>query len=291
MRPNSLLIVGGGYWGTAAALLAHQRGLRVTILDDKARWSGSRAASGHFAFGWYKGDQAQLAIESFALAERHGVKIKKTGAHVHGYGGRSFRDDWYTFDPAQFLGLVETTEVSVTRVFLGTAFGVAAETTHGPSTFSADSMIIAAGARTDVLLKASHFKPMGVTGLHGRGLLFLQPDGFGGVHLQRVSPYRQIAVREWGPGLVRVGETMEVHPDLGSAYVTRMLEQVQPLLDHLDIFGPSRGDIVGVRPICKRGFTVQLCEERLVAMSGGGRVGGIPAFAIARRALKLLGVD
>lgn len=279
---EDLGIVGGGYWGTAAALVAQGKGLSATIFDCAKPAAASTAASGYFAEGWYSGVWKQRMMRARALAESHGVRLKNTGAQVYGLKDRStprFRQDWHTFDPRQFLELAPVGQGHrVTSV--GPGF---VQTTA--DRFAFKHVLVVAGTWTDELLQASNLPPMGVKSLAGSAVVV--KDSPTEVRLHEVTPYNQIALREWGPGLMRICATQEKKPNQSREYVQKMLERVKPYT------GPDPirvSSYYGLRPLLEGGPDVRLVAPGVVAATGGGRIGGLMSFWAAEQALRELGL-
>lgn len=274
---HDLVVVGGGYWGVATTLLAEQQGLRVLLVNQHRDDSASRNASGYFAQGWYKGAWEQRALRGLYHAEKYGIVARNTGARIVANKGERFRQDWWTFSPSKFLSVrAPDVQGEVTTVQSG---GVTVNDVLRP----AKAVVVACGAWTDSLLTRSGFAPLGVTPLYGTGVILEGADDWSGVLLREINPYRQVAVREWGPKRLRVCATLETDPAKHESYVTAMMSKVQDRVSGWREVARLRG----ARPVCSTGPTVKEVAPGVIAASGGGRIGGMLAWWAAETVLGL----
>lgn len=274
---TELIVVGGGYWGVATVLMARSKGIDAQLADVVHVNSGSRAASGYYSSAWYEPGQINRAA---MWAEKLGVKLNNTGAWVYKKKKqKTWKSDWYTFNPGQFLGLVKP-DIQSSVVAVGPGF----VDVFGMR-YQATNVVVAAGVWTDQILRNSALPELGVTGLRGTGIIFKGNQA--SVELHEINPYRQVALREWGPGQFRVCATLEASSSKTPAdYAKAMLKVVEghvPLKQEVERFS-------GYRPLVPAGPTVRLVANKVVASCGGGRTGGILAFWAAEQALHLLGL-
>lgn len=285
--------MGAGYWGVALALVAERRGAQVLVIDDTHPHAASRNASAHFAFGWYKGEWQPRVRASFDAAALFGVELTKVGAIVNTpthrqrgihFGGRQ-REDWYTFWPSAFLDLRRADRYAeVKRVGFGWVELL------GGEWIDTRRVAVCAGVWTDELLLRSGLPLTGVKSLTGAGVVFnlngnpwSVADGRP-VFLHEINPYKQTALRPWGPGRVRIGETSEAVANREPFYLDKMLA---PFTRHLA--DPQPVEVMrGHRPLIDDGPTVKLVGRRIVAATGGGRIGALLAFWAAEDAWKKL---
>lgn len=280
--PPDILVIGAGYWGVAVALLAEARGATVQLIDNGDTLGASRAASAHFAFSWYRGPWRARIERAVDRAQLVGFLLRRTGALTH--RGRT-KEDWWTFRPDDLLGLRRPDIIGdVTEVDHG-----ALRVRVGSSWLPARNIVIAAGAWADDLLRRSRLPEVGVTGLPGAGIVVVaaKPDEYGAaVFLHELNPFKQVAFREWGPGLVRYGETTEQRP--GPAAVAQYVAKLRAIGDqHLGSREP-RQIIRGIRPVVKTGPQVKLVAPNIVAATGGGRIGALLSFWAAEETCRLL---
>jgi glycine/D-amino acid oxidase-like deaminating enzyme len=296
--PYDVLIVGAGYWGVATALVAERRGASVVLVDSERKESGSQAASGHFAFGWYKGPWVHRVRAAYEQAELFGVLFRHTGAIVNTkrqreqgdfYTGRE-RSDWYTFQPPNFLGLRKPDLASEVKAVGSDGPGKAWAEFNGKR-LHARCVVVAAGCWTDELLAASNLPTLGVTHLRGTGAIYAgRVPVEGKVFLHELNPFKQFAIREWGNGKYRVGETSEaVLNRPPSEYVADMLRKVRGHLPNEGWVRPLQL-ISGRRPLLESGPSVLEVVPGVVAATGGGRIGAVLGFWAAGEALRLGGI-
>jgi glycine/D-amino acid oxidase-like deaminating enzyme len=278
---SDLAVVGGGYWGVVTAYLAEQRGLSVTLYDRPEPLGASRAASGYFAEGWYKGAWEMRLKRARQLADKAGIVLRNSGARVYPVKSRSkptYRADWYTFEPSAFLALRPAdNDAVVLRV--GTGFVDVAGDRHEHK-----AVVVAGGAWTDRLLKASGIRELGVKQLAGTGVILKHAPLPDPVTLHEVNPYNQVALRVWGPGEIRVCATQERKDSEHELYVQAMLRRVAPYFTEQVELRRMRG----LRPLLDDGPCVREVAPRVVVAVGGGRIGGLMAFWAGERALAVL---
>lgn len=282
---NDLVVVGGGFWGTAIAVVASAGGARVSLVDDGAPGGASRAASGYYARGWYKGAWAERVLAAEELGARHGMHVDFIGADVAGVGNRPARtrDDWAVFHPADVLALHEerlkadVRRVEQGRVHLG-----------GGRVLEGRLVVLAAGVQTDRLLAASGIQPIDVEALGGRGLLVGAPrDALARPLMVPVTPYFAYVARQWDASHVRIGETLEKTPSRAHEYARKLRAAVMPrLAGRLGACCVEEGELWGLRPVLPEPTVREVAPGVLVA-TGGGRVGGMLAWwaaaEVARR--------
>jgi len=271
---KDLIVVGSGYWGVACALEAQRAGMSVTMIDDEGLDGASKAASGHFALSWFaKGKRAQAERALAACGKL--ITIKRVGAREHASWHKETRkiDDWYTFSPESFLSLrTPDVRASVKKIeFLDDGVEVCGH--------SAKRVVIAAGIGTDSILNASGLEPMKLKGLRGTGVFIKAQRQEGVVDLIKTNPYKHFSIREWTDGTVRLGDTLETKPN--AEQVNEMIRRTSALVS-----GPVTRIVSGVRPMAEDGPSMKRVHERVIAASGGGRIGGVFSFAIADEIVK-----
>lgn len=282
MKDTDLIVVGAGYWGVAVAALAERNGFEVLLVDNAHVNGASRAASGYFAEGWYSGEWKGRMLRARAVAESCGVEIRNSGAHVYALKKPEprYRQDWYTFSPGQVLNLRKP-DATVEVEQVGSDF-----VQVDGERWKARGVVVAAGAWTDELLTRSGLPSLGVSHLAGTGVILEGAMPMGReVLLHEVTPYNQIAVRNWGPGEIRVCATQEKREGHTDEYVEKMMGRVRGYLGERK----ELRRLHGLRPLTKDGPVVKQVAASAVAMTGGGRIGGLMAFWAAEAALRLLG--
>lgn len=295
-----LIVIGGGFWGTMAALLAREAGQETLLLDDLNPQGASRNAAGIVSLGWYRwrmtrdkkdvvgnifGDTftPSDAVWGVNFLRERGL-LRHTGEEVFTLAGNhKFRDDlWLLSSPQELFELVERTEAKALCLQkLPECWSVLTEN----RIFNAHKLILAAGAFTDTLLEASNIPPIGVKGLRGRGLL-IEPHKIFDVPLTvQVAPYSHLTMRPWGKGMARVGDTVEKIPggDERLLPLKTFAERIAPANQIVKVFD-------GLRPVTEKVF-IQEIKPGLVVATGGHRVGLALAPSAARKALALLGVN
>lgn len=290
-----LVVVGAGFWGVAAALLAQRRGFDVTLLDSGSRQGASRAASGYFDHRWY-GKEAPRALRSMSTAEMFGLALETTGAVLTGSCGKtSGNTTLRTFNPRAFLALRPPTQVTqverIERRFVGAGLNNVVVVHCAHATLHVDAVVIVAGVGTDPLLERSNLPPLGIRAIGGSALILEGVQMTTAQPLWRhTNPYRHYALRHWPSSkatpttsTVRLCATIEPDPSKRAAAVASM----RKVMERETSGGIVVDDVHGMRPVLDRP-TVKLLAPGVVAASGGGRVGAGLAFWAATEALSLL---
>lgn len=287
---TELIVCGAGFFGVATALVAESYGAKVTLVASQEPEAASRAASGYFARGWFKGDWKGRAEHAEELAQRHGVVLTWTGADVATWANTRAgsttlvpKSDWAIFDPAAFLARrpVDVPE-AVVKVSPGRV-----ETATG-RVLLAPTIVCALGVGTERVFAASGLASLGMTALGGRGIVLEAPTRPARTICHYVTPYHSNSMRPWGETQVRIGETVEARPEDAPTYIKK-------LWDSMGRYTPPFSRIVeerwGARPTLKGGPRVSMVAPGLVVATGGGRVGGVLAFWAGAEACRLLRIS
>jgi len=284
---HDLAVIGAGYWGVAISLMAESRGLSVCLIDSQNRHSGSRNAGGHFSLDWFSGPFKEHMELALADAESHGFEIDRSCAKMNSiydrakHGKMHFKDKpgWWTFKPGACLSLREPDIV-------GEVVGISGKNRNAivctdEEDVWSSNIVVAAGAWTDHVLTNSGYKGIGVSALRGSAVVF-KGTNRRSTMLHQTTPYRQVSLRNWGEGQIRVGETTETGTKPTSMYVEKMLGTISHLLEEGD---SPKQCMTGFRAMRKEPFAGRV-SEKIYAASGGGRNGGIMGFWAARRILE-----
>ena len=282
-----IAVIGGGYWGIACALEASSRGIEVCLFDNSEPMSGSKAAGGHFSLKWFKGSFMQDMKQAYDDAQRHGVVFDTSGAVINTiYDRKKFgssylksKPDWWTFFPPQFLGLYKPDIKACVSSFKAKDSGVELKLMDN-TIHTADKLVICAGAWTDYILNQSGYKMIGISHLAGSGVTF-KGEHIENLILHQTTPFRQISIRNWGDGLIRVGETSEVKLLKHADYVEKMLNTVS----HHTTNHAIDSVMSGYRAMRSKPFAGKVAPNTWAA-SGGGRNGGVMSFWAARKILE-----
>lgn len=271
---KDLIVIGGGYWGVACALRAERAGATVTMIDDAGFDGASKAASGHFALSWFAKEKRKQAEAALAIGSEL-LSIERVGALEHAAWHKESRriDDWYTFSPEEFLELRKP-DVRAAAKKIEIVDGGVEVCGH-----VARRVVVAAGIGTDEILLRSGLEPMGLKGLRGTGVFVRAERADPVVELVKTNPYRHFSIRRWKDGCVRLGDTLETKPN--ATQVNEMIRRTAPYVS-----GPVDRVVSGIRPMRDEGPGMKRVHERVIAASGGGRIGGIFSLAIADQIAK-----
>jgi glycine/D-amino acid oxidase-like deaminating enzyme len=274
-----LVVVGGGFWGVATAMVAKARGLDVLHLGDSRPGEASRASLGFFCERWYKLLWRQRVERARELAEKLGVKflhypMKMSGSMPFVNGG------WETFDPWQFLELSPPMQASVVSVEPGVV-----HTEY--RTYETRGIALATGVWTDTLLHASGMPLLGIKGVGGSCLVFDGETPESSLLCHHLNVFHQYVMRPWKPGQVIAGATVEKKPEKQAEYMDKMLAVVSP---YATKYGwKVREATWGLRPV-HEGPLVRSVAPGVTVLSGGGRIGAVLSFWAAEEALRTLGL-
>jgi glycine/D-amino acid oxidase-like deaminating enzyme len=284
---RDLLIIGGGFYGVAAALEAQKRGLEVTVVDADHSNSGSRAAA-----GLIRGASPRVAGRAPAHWSWSGPNVDWLDARGLIRGAREIIRTYRKPDareatvrlvePGRILGLIEPERAQIQRLIRSTRgwSAVGREREGGIAVWDARRVLVTAGVWTDVLLSDSGLQPIGVTGLRGRAIILDQDEHLDpGVVLSWMTrPYTTWTMRRWGKHW-RFGDSVE---RTDRAY----LEMIIALRNHIKLGRAQLGELDGLRPVTERYFT-ELVAPGLVVSTGGHRSGLMIAGPAAERAMQL----
>jgi glycine/D-amino acid oxidase-like deaminating enzyme len=301
-----LAIIGGGFWGTACALMAREAGIDAILIDDGAPWSASRNAAGMVHPDWFKGGTIGKLIpaswsgrdigESLQWLMKYG--LQRTSELFRGPAGDRLRNDAFMMlDVPGFLAMGKPRKGNVTHLHRYGSNRPADQKywrifgEYGELGFiDARRVIVAAGVHTDTLLDNSSMRKIGVERLRGRGLVIKPKMATASVSTfpfrWQTRPYVSYTLRPWGMDgsepIMRFGDTTE--PQAGKkGALTELrgyLSQIVGSYEELEVHD-------GQRPVCEQ-FTVAKVAPALVVATGGHRVGLGIAGTAAKKALEAL---
>ena len=288
---QDLIVVGGGFWGVASALVASKKGMRVVVLDNRDPRGASRNAAGIVCKHWYKQhtitnmlpeDWTKQEIqESVQFLDPFG--LSKTGEQFTSYAHNQekWREDCYLIPSCSSLLSKFTTQLS--QVLSVRPHQSRIEVVTRDGTLIAHKVLIAAGAFTDNLLKASQLPLCGVRALRGRAFIATNSleEFVPRTHMSR--PYTHYTLRPWGKGHARLGDTVEKRVEGTDEPIVGL----QSVLAHMSPGAKVVRVLDGWRPVCEQ-FTVKRVHERIVVATGGHRVGLGLAGLVANKCWELL---
>jgi glycine/D-amino acid oxidase-like deaminating enzyme len=285
-----LLIIGGGFFGTAAAVQAQQIGASFTVVDSAEAAGGSVNAAGllhpvsdsvanRIPEHWRASPHVDW-LDRFAML----TWIREEFSTYLKPGQVKVRNDVLIAEPRSILSLI-TPEKAHVCIILRTASGWHVQGTRGEQ-WAARRVIIAAGVWTDKLLRPNGFEPTGVTSLPGGGAIVDVP----GAPRDRLRswltrPYTTFTLRPWGDRW-RFGDTVE----RGGGQDMWHRELLPAMGKYLPAGTVLQGAMFGYRPVTPQ-LHVELAAKDLVVSTGGHRSGLWLAGPAADRAIKLLGMQ
>ena len=280
-----LVVVGAGYWGSAIAEAAEERGWRTLVIDDGDEEGASRNSAGYVRWEWLEGrlgtilpawwdDEAKRA--SMELLPRWGAAGVTEMIH-------SYRTDQWSEAPGLFVvnpwDVLHKSHTARVRLVNRTPAGWQVLTSLG-DVIPAHRVVIATGVWTDPLLEASGLEPLGVEQLIGSAVL-ARGELDHHVVAYNTRPYHNVTARRWSNGRIRVGETVSrVYPD---SHLGALVNDAYRLFPKLSGFEP----ILGRRPALPVA-TVKELGDGLVVAVGGHRIGLALAGGIAQKVMEVL---
>jgi glycine/D-amino acid oxidase-like deaminating enzyme len=292
-----IAIIGQGFWGVAVALKAREHGLDTLVLDDNDPHGASRNAAGLVTASWYTGMVEKWLHPTWTpRGVAHSIGwltqfgLARTGERFRGPGGERRREDTYMLPSlASLLGKVEAVRASATYLSYQRDGTWRIHTLDGGA-HTARMVAVAAGYRTDNLLRASGMAATGVKALRGRALVVSgMPQVAETPYTLQARPYVHYTLRPWvhaGAACYRFGDSVERTEAGGGKVFAELKERLGDVMvnwDQVDVLD-------GYRPVCDR-FVVAPCAPKCVVLTGGHRVGLGVASLAADTALKLLGVE
>jgi glycine/D-amino acid oxidase-like deaminating enzyme len=288
----NLLVVGAGFWGSTAAIIARAHGHAVTVLDDGNPRGASRNAAGMVHPEWYKhASGASYRIPTrwtpAHISESIGWLETTWGATSRGELFSSYHNPeaWRhkpglrtLHNPLAILESAEPERARITHVEPAHQ-GWAAVAEDG-RTWEARTLLLATGAWTDAILETSGLPPVGVVPLRGHALI-ITGDLVSDLPMTRyVAPYRHYTIRPWlKRGQWRAGDTVErtISTERAAATLGTLRDYCKTMIpehqeqDVLDGYRPIRPD---------HGMDVETIAPGLLVATGGHRIGlGVAAVA------------
>lgn len=286
-----LVVVGGGYWGVGIALEAQAKGWTVAVLDDKDRLGGSRNASAvcdpkayeSDIFAKYLPDDWTAADlkESFAWLVAHGGKVTHE-FFLNKFQDRPMRkgnDAIYLDSNNVLLSQVKPIEEKVVSMEKrGIVWDLKAKS---GTIYRARKVAIAAGYRTEGLLRFLDLPHISVGKLYGRGVIARGMPTCEIPVSVMIRPYTKHTIRPWGK-LLRIGDTAEGDQpnDKRAGDIQEVGNAVIEGYDELEW-------VAGYRPTCDK-FLVEKVAPGVVVATGGHRLGLGLTGLVARKALECL---
>lgn len=286
----SVIVIGAGYWGAPITHTLRNAGKTVICLDDQDPLSGSRNAAAIIAPHVYRTDKLKGMLpegwtqadidQSVAWATKmgRGVEYQEGFLNIMPSAASAtvrIPDKWATsvhFPEGAIIDLVEPRQEKVCTIRHGEGGWNVVTTVQ---TYVADTVVIAAGYRTDEVVKLAGLPPIGVQKVFGRGIVGT------GTPIHRLPlavmtrPYTKMGLREWGPGQFYVGATKERTPhESNRDALDRLAEKMVTgwtLVKRMEGYRPATGDKFILREIA----------PKLIVATGGNRFGLGVAYQVA----------
>lgn len=267
-----VLVVGGGFWGSAIAARLGGAGYRVVCLDGAVEGGASRAAAGLVrarsweapVAAWWEAEHVQACREFFSQGW-----VDEYSFSAYAPQPRPKGQIWCGEFP-----WVEALPARVSQV-------LADEGGWRAGGWTARQLVLAAGCWCDELLAASGLPITGVRPAPGKALLArgqLEHVLTRTYRLTGDTRTRSMTVRNWSQQVLRLGDSLPEREPEQLAEMRQLLGQ----LNALEI-----GSVWGLRPRLARPL-VELWAPGLVVATGGYRNGLAIAPGVALRVQQLL---
>lgn len=286
-----LIVVGGGYWGTGIAYEARRLGWDVLVIDSGDPRSGSRNASAICDPSAYKSKifqplwppdwQKSELEESFNWLVARGGRVVEE-AFWNRFAGTEPRKGTkciYLEDNSTLLRLIGGRKMrDVVRFGDEREWGWNVVTEREGVGLATKRLVVAAGYKTDEVLKSLRVESVGQTVLPGRGIIAAGTPKLELPVTVMIRPYTKHTVREWN-GSYRIGDTAEEN------FTEKRLEALREI-GRETLGGYKEEEVVhGFRPVTDR-FLVEKVAPNLVVATGGHRLGLGLTGLVAARALR-----
>ena len=270
-----VIVVGGGYWGTAATIELKEAGKKVLQIDSNDPMSGSRAASGicdpraydsstfqrYWPSDWTKSD----LTESLSWILNHqGYKV--TEYFWNQFQNREVRESVeciYVPTPESFTELTKPVFGTVVKGSIDAK--KVSVLLDNSKEYTARYLVVAAGYKSDEVLESLQLAPLGVTKLYGRGLNVKGTPKVSTPVSVMIKPYVKHTVRSWSNGLYKVGDTAE--KNVKDSNLENLRKVGQAVLTNYREVKLTQG----YRPVLDQ-FTVVKLNPRVVVATGGQRL-------------------
>lgn len=297
---HDLIVIGGGFWGSATTILAQDRGMDVLLLDDEHPMGASRNAAGLCHPEWYKATAKTYMPDRWQQHDVH----ESIDWIRHRWGGHltnEITESYYKpgrISAKHGMILVDDFTIMlreanpqpghitrVTRNRTGWTAHTSGNQEH--QEHQAKAIVIAAGCWTDTILRTSGFDTVGVTPLVGRALVVESRSLRTDAPITRYArPYTHYTIRPWQETAHwRVGDTVEgrntdtLRPGaIGELW--SFIRDYMPDAEHVR-------ELQGWRPITRNGMIVEKIDDGLVVATGGHRVGLGLSYLAANDAIRL----
>lgn len=301
-----LCVIGSGFWGSTCAAMARASGKypNIITIDASEGQGASRNCQPIDSPRWFKRTSTMTKLlkpgwinrigDSFEWLERHGI-IRRTGRWYCAYGNVRYHEDFYVTVPDSDLCNRWTKgRVSELCEWRGR---VEIRVNSGESVYTARKVVIAAGVWTDVLLKASSMRPIGVYGLKGRNL-YISTKFNPKKHISRnwrrhqpivfsPRPYKDFVLMHVGGERWYWGNTAEKKD--GDENSKAHMEMLNCLSDFVDDDAAIIKTNTGIRPIVKGEMVfVDKVAKNIVVATGGHKTGLPLAPLAAQDSLRML---
>lgn len=301
---TDVVILGGGFWGSATALRLEDSGRDYIIIDDANPLGASRNAAGICKLGWYKQATIKRMIDGVFTYDEFlkgfewlGTKVPVKNVDEHfvnkmSGGKSSVHKDNYLGNPHNQLNAPSGKRITdrAKAILVNDDGSVVVKTAKG-NVIEASQAVIALGAYTDDFLIDNGLPAVGIKKLPGRAILFRVKDFEEAPDCLTIMtrPYSHFTFRKFGDDQIRGGDTVE-----RSGIDQKNVDNVIRLAN--DTYGEDKIEDVkilyGLRPVPVDKMVIRTLNNgshrNVVVASGGHRVGWGLSGAASKRVMELL---
>lgn len=284
-----LVVIGGGYWGTAIAYEGRAKGWTTLLIDSCDTLAGSRNSSAVcdpaayksniFQKYWPTGWQPSELEESlnWLVSVGGGRLVREAFWNLfQGTDPRAGSAAIYLDDNTQ-LERLHPREAGTVHRGEKRAGGWVLHSSLGE--LQTTRIAVAAGTNTDNVLGSLSLPKIGVESLAGRGIILRGTPRVEVPVSVMIRPYTKHTIRDW-KGAWRVGDTAEP----GDTLNDKKLEDLRKVVKAVMPGATEIKTVVGYRPVMAQ-FTVDKLAPGVVVATGGHRLGLGLSGLVASRSL------
>ena len=297
---KDVVVIGAGFWGAAISRKLGRAKLTYTVIDNELPIGGSRNSGAYTCLRWFSSGTVLKQLQPTWTKDRieHWVNWLIRQGYLESVGQWVYNkrlDTWKRYDDCYIMKDVNAFTNKTKNLYHDRVTHIKQKDDYcqiymnASSPVKARHIVLATGAWTDNLLSQSGMNPIGVEGLNGRAII-VEPE------------FKVIKKRiEWAREVISVSvrpfKNYDLLPNSKKWWyfgATTEKTESQKAFDEMIgaaklVLGPDvriRGTVTGVRPIFGKG--VVKVSERIIAATGGGRIGLALAGPAADDCIRLL---
>jgi glycine/D-amino acid oxidase-like deaminating enzyme len=293
------IVVGSGFWGAAIARKLKNEGMDYAVIDHGDLRSGTRNSGAYTCLRWFSSGTVTKQLQPTWTKEKIEAWVNwlVRQEYLESVGQWIYHkrlDTWKRYDDCYLMKDVSLFSNRTKYVLHAKVYCIDQKKDHcvvatDSGMYKAHQVVLATGAWTDELLKLSGLSPIGVTVINGRAIIVEPTDKIIRKRIEWNNEVISVSVRPFkNYDLLRnakdwwyFGATTE-RSESESAYSEMLGAAALVLGENVKV----KRTLTGVRPIYSGG--VVRVSERIIAATGGGRIGLALAGPAAEDVISLL---